>query len=95
MYSQLWMVREPATNDYKPLGTHRTLGLISIIDEMKPMEGELLKGEHYGNSHNLARGTNKELNNLEEIIQRTCSQTKDHVCILCVPGASEYRKNTL
>jgi hypothetical protein len=46
MYSQLSMVREPTTNDCKPLGTHRTLGLISRIDELKSMEGELLKGEH-------------------------------------------------
>jgi hypothetical protein len=46
MYSQLSMVREPATNDCKPLGTHKTLGLISRIDGMKSMEGDLLKGEH-------------------------------------------------
>ena len=54
MYSQLSMVREPATNDYKPLGTHKTLGFISKIDElksmegdeMKSMEGDPLKGEH-------------------------------------------------
>jgi hypothetical protein len=46
MYSQLSMVREPATNEYKPLGTHRTLGIISRIDEMNSMEGDLLKGEH-------------------------------------------------
>jgi hypothetical protein len=46
MYSQLSMVREPATNDCKPLGTHRTLGLISRIDEMKSMEGDQLKGEN-------------------------------------------------
>jgi hypothetical protein len=46
MYSQLSMAREPATNDYKPLGTHRTLGLVSRINEHKSMEGELLKGEH-------------------------------------------------
>jgi hypothetical protein len=26
MYSQLSMVREPATNDCKPQGTHKTLG---------------------------------------------------------------------
>jgi hypothetical protein len=45
MYSQLSMVREPATNDCKPLGTHGTLGLVSIIDEMKLMEGDPLK-EH-------------------------------------------------
>jgi hypothetical protein len=46
MYSQLSMAREPATNDCKPQGTHKTLGLISIIDEMNSMEGDLLKGEH-------------------------------------------------
>jgi hypothetical protein len=34
MYSQLSMAREPATDDCKPLGTHRTLGLISKIDEL-------------------------------------------------------------
>ena len=46
MYSQLWMVREPATNDFKPQGTHRNLGLVSRIDELKSMEGDLLKGEN-------------------------------------------------
>jgi hypothetical protein len=46
MYSQLSMVREPTTNDYKPLGTHRTLGLVSRIDELKSMEGDPLKGDH-------------------------------------------------
>jgi hypothetical protein len=46
MYSQLLMPREPTTNDCKPLGTHRTLGLISKIDETKSMEGDSLKGEH-------------------------------------------------
>jgi hypothetical protein len=46
MYSQLLMVRKTTTNDYKPLGTHRTLGLISRIDEMNLMEGHLLKGEN-------------------------------------------------
>jgi hypothetical protein len=35
MYSQLSMVGEPTTNDYKPLGTHMTLDLNSIIDELK------------------------------------------------------------
>jgi hypothetical protein len=40
MYSQLSMVGEPATNDCKPLGTHRTLDLDSIIDELKSMEGD-------------------------------------------------------
>jgi hypothetical protein len=46
MYSQLSMVREPATNECKPMGTHRTLGLISRIDELKLMEGDLLKGQN-------------------------------------------------
>jgi hypothetical protein len=46
MYSQLSMVREPATDDCKPLGTHRTLGLISRIDGLNSMEGDMLKGEH-------------------------------------------------
>jgi hypothetical protein len=40
------MAGEPATNDCKPLGTYRTLGLISRIDELKSMEGDSLKGEH-------------------------------------------------
>jgi hypothetical protein len=46
MYSQLSMVGEPTTNDCKPLGTHRTLGLISRIDELKSMERDPLKGEN-------------------------------------------------
>jgi hypothetical protein len=46
MYSQQSMVREPAIDDWKPLGTHRTQGLISKIDELKSMEGDPLKGEH-------------------------------------------------
>ena len=46
MYSQLSMVGEPDTDDCKPLGTHRTLGLISRIGEMNSMEGDSLKGEH-------------------------------------------------
>jgi hypothetical protein len=46
MYSQLSMAREPATNDYKSLGTHRTLGFVSKIDELNSMEGDPLKGEH-------------------------------------------------
>jgi hypothetical protein len=46
MYSQLSMMGEPATDDCNPLGTHRTLGIISIIDEMKSMEGDPLKGDH-------------------------------------------------
>jgi hypothetical protein len=46
MYSQLLMAREPATNECKTQGTHNTLGLISRIDELKLMEGDLLKGEN-------------------------------------------------
>jgi hypothetical protein len=46
MYSQLSMVGEPATNDYKPLGTHKTLGLISRINGLRSIEGDRLKGEH-------------------------------------------------
>jgi hypothetical protein len=46
MYSQLSMEREPTTDDCKPLGTHRTLGLVSKIDGMKLMEGDLLKEEN-------------------------------------------------
>jgi hypothetical protein len=46
MYSQLSMAREPATNDCKPQGTHKTLGPISRINELKSMEGDPLKGEH-------------------------------------------------
>jgi hypothetical protein len=38
MYSQLWMAREPTTDDCKPLGTLMTLELDSIIDELKLME---------------------------------------------------------
>jgi hypothetical protein len=45
MYSQLIMARETTTDDCKPLGTHRTLGLISRIDELKSIEGDPLKGE--------------------------------------------------
>jgi hypothetical protein len=46
MYSQLSMAREPASNDCKPLGTHRTLGLVSRTDEPKSMKRDPLKGEH-------------------------------------------------
>jgi hypothetical protein len=46
MYSKFSMVREPAIDDCKPLGTHRTLGLVSRIDGLKSMEGHLLKGEN-------------------------------------------------
>jgi hypothetical protein len=44
MYSHLLMVREMATNDYKPQGTHKTLGLVSRINELKSMERDPLKG---------------------------------------------------
>jgi hypothetical protein len=46
MYSKLLMVRGPTTNDCKPLGNHKTLGLISRIDDLKLMEGDPLKGEN-------------------------------------------------
>ena len=46
MYSQLSMEREPSSDDFKPLGSHKTLGLISRIDELNLMEGDPLKGEH-------------------------------------------------
>jgi hypothetical protein len=46
MYSQLSTVGEFATNDRKPLGTHRTLGMISRIDELKSMEGHPLNKEN-------------------------------------------------
>jgi hypothetical protein len=46
MYSQLSMAREPSTNDCKPQGAHKTLGLISRINGMKLMEGDSLKGEN-------------------------------------------------
>jgi hypothetical protein len=46
MYSQLSMAREPTTNDCKILGTHKTLGLIFRIDELKSLEGDPLKGEN-------------------------------------------------
>jgi hypothetical protein len=46
MYSQLLMAREPTINDCKPQGTHKTLGLVSRIDELNSMEGDPLKGEH-------------------------------------------------
>jgi hypothetical protein len=46
MYSQLLMARETATDHCKPLGTHRTLGLISRIDGLNLMEGDPLKGEN-------------------------------------------------
>ena len=40
------MVGEPATDDYKPLGTHRTLGIVSKIDGLKSMEGDPLRGDN-------------------------------------------------
>ena len=46
MYSQLSMAGEHTIDDCKPLGTHRNLGLISIIDEFNSMEGDPLKGDN-------------------------------------------------
>jgi hypothetical protein len=46
MYSHLSMVRDPTTNDCKTQGTHKTLGSVSRINELKSMESDLLKGEH-------------------------------------------------
>ena len=46
MYSHLLMAREPVTNECKPQGTHRNIGLISRIDELNLMEGDPLKGEN-------------------------------------------------
>jgi hypothetical protein len=46
MRSHLSMARELATDDCKPLGTHRTLGLVYRIYGLKSMEGESLKGEN-------------------------------------------------
>jgi hypothetical protein len=46
MYFQLSMAGEPASNNYKSLGTRRTLGLISIIDGMNSMEGDPLKEDN-------------------------------------------------
>jgi hypothetical protein len=46
MYSQLSMAREPATDDCKPRGTHKNLGLVSRINELNSMEGDPLKGEN-------------------------------------------------
>jgi hypothetical protein len=43
MYSQLSMAREPESNDCKPQGTHRTLALVSRIDELNLMERDPLK----------------------------------------------------
>jgi hypothetical protein len=67
MYSHLSMEREPTTNDCKPQGTHKNPGLVSRINELKLMEGDLLKGEHYGISHQSTRGTNKYLHDFVEI----------------------------
>jgi hypothetical protein len=44
MYSQMSMVGAPATDDYNPLGTHETIGLVSRIYGMNSMEGYPLKG---------------------------------------------------
>jgi hypothetical protein len=46
MYSHLSMVREPTTNDCKPRGTHKTLGPVSRINELKSKERDSLKGDH-------------------------------------------------
>jgi hypothetical protein len=46
MYSQLSMVREPAIDDCKPQGTHKTLDLVSRINELNSMERDPLKGEN-------------------------------------------------
>jgi hypothetical protein len=46
MYSQLSMDREPAIDECKPLGTHKTLDLISKIYDLNSMEGDPLKEEH-------------------------------------------------
>jgi hypothetical protein len=46
MYSHLSMEREPAINDYKSQGTHKTLGPISRINELKSMKRDPMKGEH-------------------------------------------------
>jgi hypothetical protein len=46
MYSHLSMAREPATNECKPQGNHKTLGPISRINEQKSMERVSLKGEN-------------------------------------------------
>jgi hypothetical protein len=46
MYSQLSIVREPATNECKPQGTHKTLGPVSRINELNSMEGDPLKEEN-------------------------------------------------
>ena len=46
MYSHLSMEREPTTNECKPQGTHKTLGPISIKNELKSIERDPQKGEH-------------------------------------------------
>jgi hypothetical protein len=46
MYSHMSMAREPTTNDCKTQGTHKTLGPISRVNELKSMERHPLKGEH-------------------------------------------------
>jgi hypothetical protein len=44
MYSHLSMATKPATNDCKPQGTHKNLGSISRINDLKSMERDPLKG---------------------------------------------------
>jgi hypothetical protein len=46
MYSHMSMERGPATNDYKSQGTHKTLGPISRINELKSMERDPLKRDN-------------------------------------------------
>jgi hypothetical protein len=46
MYSHMSMAREPTTNDCKTQGTHKTIGPISRVNELKSMERAPLKGEH-------------------------------------------------
>jgi hypothetical protein len=46
MYFDLSMAREPTTNDCKPQGTHKNIGLVSRIKELKSMERDLLRGEN-------------------------------------------------
>jgi hypothetical protein len=46
MYSHLSMEREHGTNDCKPQGTHKILGPISRINELKSMEKDPLKGDN-------------------------------------------------
>jgi hypothetical protein len=46
MYSHLSMARETGINDCRPQGTHKNLGPITRINELKSMEREPLKGEN-------------------------------------------------